>query len=321
MNKPEKEVRDYYDETERAILKKLEQHYKEALTDINKRIAQLMGLQNPDLPQVINHREYQQRLKSWIEAALDRLHAKEYDSIAEYLDDSYKNGFVGTMYTLYHQDVPFLLPIDESVAIKAVTLNSHLSEGLYASLGFDLKELRKTVQSEITRGIATGLMYKDIARNISNASGVPMRRAKTIARTEAGRIQEQATMDAANKAKEKGADLVKQWSAIRDGRTRENHRYLHGQVRELDEYFEVEGHEALEPHGFGVASEDCNCRCTTLIRQRSKMNEAEYKRLQEVARDHGLLVKDSKEYGHKVSKNFADFKKNYLNAMRTVEPK
>lgn len=321
MNKPEKEVRDYYDETERAILKKLEQHYKEALKDINKRIAILLGQQNPQLPEVINHYEYQRTLRGWIQAALDRLHAKEYDSIAEYLDDSYKNGFVGTMYTLHHQDMPFLIPIDENMAIKAVTLKTHLKDDLYTSLGFDLKELRKTIQTEITRGIATGLMYKDIARNISNASGVPMRRAKTIARTEAGRIQEQATMDAANEAKAKGADLVKQWSAIRDGRTRENHRYLHGQVRELDEYFEVEGHQAMHPHDFGVASEDCNCRCTDLIRPRSEMDETEYKRLQEVARDHGLLVKDSKEFGHKKARNFADFKKNYLNAMTAIEPK
>ena len=321
MNKPEKEVLAYYDKTEKATLKRLEQHYVEALRDINRRIAQLMGVQNPNLPQVINHREYQQRLKAWIEAILDRLHAKEYESIAEYLDDSYKNGFVGTMYTLHHQDAPFLLPIDENVVMKAITLDSHLKDDLYDSLGFDLKELRKTIQSEITRGVATGLMYKDIARNIANASGVPMRRAKTIARTEAGRIQEQATMDAANKAKEKGADLIKQWSAIRDGKTRDNHRYLHGQVRELDEYFEVEGHQALEPHGFGVASEDCNCRCTTLIRPRSEMNEAEYKRLQEVARDHGLLVKDSKEYGHKVARNFADFKNKYLKAAETLKNK
>lgn len=321
MNKPEKEVRDYYDETERAVLKKLEQHYKEALKDINRRIAQLLGQQNPQLPEIINHVEYQRTVRAWIQAALDRLHAKEYDSISEYLADSYRNGFVGTMYTLHHQDMPFLIPIDENMAIKAVTLHTHLKDELYTSLGFDLKELRKTIQTEITRGIASGLMYKDIARNISNASGVPMRRAKTIARTEAGRIQEQATMDAANEAKAKGADLVKQWSAIRDGRTRDNHRYLHGQVRELDEYFEVEGHQAMHPHDFGVASEDCNCRCTDLIRPRSEMDETEYRRLQEVARDHGLLVKDSKEFGHKKARNFADFKKNYLNAMTTVEQK
>ena len=36
----------------------------------------------------------------------------------------------------------------------------------------------------------------------------PLSRARTIVRTEAGRVQEQANFDAANKAKAAGADVV-----------------------------------------------------------------------------------------------------------------
>lgn len=316
MNKPEKEVRAYYDKTEKQILKTLEKEYKEALAEVNQRIAGLLGLQNPNLPNIINHLEYQRKLKGWIQSALDKLHSKEYESISEYLDDSYLNGFTGAMYALHHQDIPLLLPVDENVMVKAVTLDTQLKEDLYTSLGKDLNTLRKTIQSEMTRGIATGLLYKDIARNIANVSGIPLRRAKTIARTEAGRIQEQATMDAAYKAKDKGADVVKQWSSKRDGKTRLNHRILDGQIRELNEPFTIGTKKAMAPHGFGDAAEDCNCRCTTLIRARDALDEDELERLQENASKHGLLVKDSKAYGRAKAKDFADFRKKYLIASR-----
>ena len=319
MNKPEKEVRAYYDKTEKEILKTLEKEYKEALAEVNQRIANLLGLQDPNLPQVINHLEYQRKVKGWVQAALDKLHSKEYETISEYLDDSYLNGFTGTMYALHHQDIPLLLPIDENVAIRAVTMDTHLKEDLYTSLGLDLNALGRTVRSEITRGIATGLAYKDIARNIASASGIPLRRAKTIARTEAGRIQEQATMDAAYKAKDKGADVVKQWSSRRDGKTRLNHRILDGQVRELNEPFTIGTKEAMEPHGFGDASEDCNCRCTTLVRARAALDEDELERLRENASKHGLLVKDSKAYGKAKAKEFSDFKKKYLKATEPLK--
>ena len=47
-----------------------------------------------------------------------------------------------------------------------------------------------------------------IARNISTLTKAPLSRARTIVRTEAGRVQEQANFDAANKAKAAGADVV-----------------------------------------------------------------------------------------------------------------
>ena len=49
-----------------------------------------------------------------------------------------------------------------------------------------------------------------------------------IARTEGHRIQNQSAMDAANKAKENGADVVKQWDATLDARTRPTHTMLDG---------------------------------------------------------------------------------------------
>ena len=137
----------------------------------------------------------------------------------------------------------------------------------------------------------------------------PLSRARTIVRTEAGRVQEQANFDAANKAKAAGADVVKQWSAVLDGKTRDTHRELDHQIREMDKPFETHGKKAMYPHDFGDPAEDCNCRCTLLTRARAALDADELKVMQERAEFFGLDKTDS----------FAEFKKKYLKAAESVE--
>lgn len=74
---------------------------------------------------------------------------------------------------------------------------------------------------------------------------------------------------------EAGADVVKQWSAANDSRTRHDHSKLDNQLRELDDEFDVSGHTALYPGGFGIAKLDIHCRCTVLQRARWALSEAE----------------------------------------------
>lgn len=315
----EKEVLQKRLADEKKILVKLEAYYEDALEEIENHIAHLLGRQDANLPNVINRIEYQRMIKDQVQSSLDKLHSHEYESIEAYLQESYTDAFVGTMYSLHAQEIPIIVPIDQAVVIKAITLNTKLKESLYKSLGQDMASLKKTITSEITRGIASGMLYSDMQRNISNATKMPLSRARTIVRTEAGRVQEEATMEAAEKAKAKGADVVKQWSAILDGKTRYNHRLLDHQIREVDEYFEVSGKKAKQPHGFGDPAEDCNCRCTLLIRARAAFDSDELKKMQERASFHGLTVKDSKAFGQAKAKDFSDFKKKYLKAAETVE--
>lgn len=303
--------------SEKEVLKELEKHYSAALEDIDNRIANMLGRGDATLPHVIRRIEYQRMIKAQIQAALDKLHANEYETISAYLNDSYTNGFVGTMYTLHEQDLPIIIPIDQNAAVKAVTIDSKLKDELYKTLGVDMTKLKKTVAAEITRGIASGLLYTDIARNIKNVSGIPFRRARTIVRTEAGRVQEQAAMDAGNKAKQAGADVVKQWSSIRDGKTRPMHRLMDRQVREMDERFSNGLLFPQEPGG--KAAEVINCRCTLLIRAREEMDEEELRIMQEKARQHGLMVKDAKGFENAKAKDFADFKKKYLKAAERID--
>ena len=159
-----------------------------------------------------------------------------------------------------------------------------------------------------------GSSWNEVAANLARKfKNTPFSKAYNnairIARTEGHRIQNQAALDAQEKAKSKGADVVKQWDATLDGKTRDSHRKLDGQIREVDEPFEVDGMKADAPGMFGYPAEDCNCRCALLQRARWALDEDELETLRERASFHGLLVDDSNKFGTEKAKDFSKFKR------------
>lgn len=307
MNKRQKEVIQHQLDSEKAILEQLTKQYQKALNDIDIKIR---ILQSDELTQSRIYRlEYQKVLKKQVEAVLEKLHADEYTTIQQFLSDTYTDGFVGTAYDMHGQGVPLIMPIDRNAAVKAVVTDSKISEGLYEALGVDTKKLKKTISSEITRGIASGLPHSEIARNIASYAKAPLGRAKTIVRTEAHRISQASSYDAQKMAVSKGAKVVKQWMSTLDGDTRPTHKRLDGQIREVDEPFEMGGLKAMYPGDFGDPAEDCNCRCQVLQRARLALDEDELKTLQERAKFFELDK----------TKDLEDFKKKYLKASEKVE--
>lgn len=98
--------------------------------------------------------------------------------------------------------------------------------------------------------------------------------------------------------------MVKQWDATLDGNTRDSHRRVDGEIRELDEKFSNGLMRPGDPDG--GASEVINCRCACLTRARWALGESELKTLQDRAKFFGL---DKTE-------NFEDFKAKYLEAAK-----
>lgn len=281
----------------------MEKQYERALKDIDEKLAALLGRQDADMQHVIFQVDYQRALKTQVQAILERLQADEFETISEYLASCYETGFMGTMYSFAQQGVPLILPINQAAVVEAIQTESKISEKLYTRLGNDVKDLRKTISAEITRGISTGMLYADIARNISNVSKTGYNRAARITRTEGNRILNKAAMDSLYRAKEKGCDPVKQWCSTLDGRTRPTHGRVDGEIRELDEKFSNGLKYPLDPSG--PASEVVNCRCTLLKTPRWALDEDELKTLQERAAYFGLDK----------SKDFEDYKKKYLNSI------
>ena len=303
LNSREKEYLKYTLKQEKEALNALKELYNQALEDINKQIALLMGRNDTEnLASIIYQLDYQKALKKQVSAILDALHSNEYLRIEDYLKDCYENGFLGVMYDFHGQGIPFMIPLDQEQVINALTIDSKLSKPLYERLGEDIKVLKRKVSSEISRGIANNFSYTQISKNLVNISNVGMYNAYRIARTEGHRIQNQSAMDAANKAKENGADVVKQWDATLDARTRPHHTMLDGQIRELEEPFEVAGRKAMYPSGFGIAAEDIHCRCALLQRAKWALDEDELNTLKERASYFGLDK----------TKDFEEFKSKYM---------
>lgn len=167
--------------------------------------------------------------------------------------------------------------------------------------------MKKSITQEISRGIASALPYRDIARNLSNVSKAPLSRTKTIARTEGHRIQQTSAADAQREAKKKGADVVKQWDASLDARTRDSHAAIDGEIREIDDKFSNGLRFPGDPNG--PAAEVINCRCTANTRARWALDAAELRTLQEHASFFGL---DKTE-------NFEEYSKKYLGAVDKTE--
>ncbi len=304
MRKSEKEALQAMLDDEQETIKALEKAYQRAIRRIDNHIR---ILESDEMTQSkIYQKRYQEAMKAQINAALDELHKKSNQTIEEYLTRSYQHGYVGTMYTLHKQGMPILAPIDQRAVTRAVRTDSKLSGRLYGELGVDMQKLKKTIRREISIGISTGSDYGMIARQVQISSGIPLKRAKTIVRTEGHRIQQQSADDARNAAKAQGCQVVKQWDAVLDGNTRTDHRILDGQIREVGEPFEIDGKKAEYPGAFGRPEEDCNCRCVALTRAKWALDADELQTMKDRAQFFGL---DKTE-------GFREFEEKYL---RTTE--
>lgn len=305
MNKRQKEVLQSALEDEKAVFKLLEKNYTAALADVKRNIRELQA--NPLTQSKAYQLEFQKQLEKQISGILDNLQGKNFTSIAEYLNSSYRNSFLGNMYDMQGQGVPLVIPIDEQQVLKSVQKTGDDFK-LSTKLGGNTKKLKEQVQQELVRGFATELTYAQIARNISDYGEADMHRSMTIARTEGHRVQNEARWDSMTAAKKKGADIVKQWDATFDSSTRPEHAELDGQVVELDEDFKVGSYSAPYPGAFGDPYMDCNCRCAMLQRARWAV------------KDETTYQKWNNETGGFIEcSGFEDFKDKYLKAAEKLK--
>lgn len=307
MNKAERELAALELQGEKAVLDEMRAHYQTALERVYAEIDALS--ERDDLPG-IRQRKYQEALAEQIGGILDDLRGGSYATMGQYLAECYEQGFLGTMYSLQRQGVPLAFPIDQAAMAKAVQTTAgdvKLSKRVYSNVD----ALQKQVIAEITRGfadsshvtqvagrIATETSIADgIKRNVRGRTNQALRRSMTIARTEKGRVKSVSSLEAAHKAKAKGADIVKQWDSTLDGRTRPEHMGADGQIRELEDPFLVGGDKGQAPHMFGVAAQDVNCRCAALKRARKALEvEDKYTKWDGVSQCY-VNLSDAKNYG------------------------
>lgn len=277
MTPAQKQTTQYELRQEKRVLAQLEQAYRLALERVKEKLRKLDERTDEENRQAIAYQKsFQGAVQKQLEQVLEKLHNNAYDTVQAYLQDCYTTGHTAVLYELQSDGLRLTLPIPQDKVHRAVTNETKLSRSLYDSIGEDFDGLKKHITDIISAGFASGASYGDMANQITGKMigdyagmrGGALGRAKLIVRTEGNRIANAARLDAAKAAKERGADLVKQWDSTMDKKTRPHHVQLDGQVRELDEPFEVAGRKAQMPGKFGIASEDINCRCHAYSRPR-----------------------------------------------------
>lgn len=334
MNKRQKIVQEAFLDNEEAVIKRLKQVYNVSLKDITAKAERLQAefdelsavydtVEDEEEREILKSRmqskvyqkKYQEGLKKQVNDILDKMQENEYKTVSDYLNQCYEDGFVGAMYDLQGQGIPMCFPLDQEAMVQAVQLDSPISQGLYSRLGEDVSILKKKITAQVSRGIATGMTYALVAKQLSGYTNIGFNNAVRIARTEGHRIQCQSAMNACYEARDKGAEIVKQWDSTLDAKTRESHAMVDMEIKELDEKFSNGLMFPGDPSG--GAAEVVNCRCALLQRARwaleggfTKMNN---------------FTKKIEEF--ESPEDYADFKKaffskenrNYMNYVEELE--
>lgn len=307
MKKVEKEVEQVLLNNEKGVLKQLEQTYIKALADVKGRLRLLQARE--ETQSVIYQIDYQKSLEKQINAIIGVLQQDNITNIQDFLNHMYEDGYIGIQYELMQQGVPVITSINQTEV--ATSLFKKTANMTFADrLNTNMKDFKQKIKDTITRGIASGSTYRDIANQLSIVTGEDLYKSYRIARTEGHRITTEAKLNSMKKAKQQGADVVKQWDATLDGKTRDKHRKLDGQWVEVDEYFEVRGEKVKAPGKFKDKGDNINCRCILLTRPRWAVNKNRVK---------SAKIKD--EYGKEVEKlievkNYEDYKNGYYKILK-----
>lgn len=127
----------------------------------------------------------------------------------------------------------------------------------------DMRWNRQKFTSAITQGILQGESIPNIAKRLDSVIGMNGAAAIRAARTACTSAECAGRISSYERADRLGIDMVQEWVATLDGRTRDEHREADGQQVSVGEPFDVGGEELRWPGDpAGSAENTYNCRCT-----------------------------------------------------------
>lgn len=267
MTKYQKEIESLLFNYEKDLDKKLYKAYARSLREIKREIKPMM-----DNIDNLNYTQRQKLIKNvslqlQIEQQMDYLNGYVTDNTYKFLNQTGEIAYNGLFYE-FEQLEGFNTNFTMLPAKTIETIVQTPVEGLRFSeriMDGSVAKLRSNFEEVFRVGFTKGYSYQKMAQQLSDVSLSSYKRSMNIARTEGGRVQAVTRQMSQKDALELGIRTKKEWVSTLDGSTRDTHRKLDGQVREVDEYFEVNGHKALQPHLFGIASEDIHCRCRSIL--------------------------------------------------------
>lgn len=126
---------------------------------------------------------------------------------------------------------------------------------------------KDNVERIILEDARQGKTIAEMATDLFRAESFSPTRALRVARTESNKAISIATQMAYVAAKDEGLDFQMEWLSAGDRATRDSHLAIDAQAVDIGGMFvltlgENAGATAAHPGGFGIKSEDINCRCT-----------------------------------------------------------
>lgn len=133
------------------------------------------------------------------------------------------------------------------------------------------EQIRETVSEGWTKGQSIDEIRDNLREKAEEFSDY---QAERIARDQLQR----ATGDARNEfAKETEIDLVEEWLATDDNRTREAHREMSGKWKRPNEDYVVEYPDGIQLESFpGNSVSGINCRCDTLLKPKEEVSDSDH---------------------------------------------
>ncbi|WP_368252430.1 phage minor head protein [Enterococcus sp. 2201sp1_2201st1_B8_2201SCRN_220225] len=265
-NKYQLEIEKILDRSEKDLAKDLQSLYKSLASEITKDIAQLQKeIDTDDKHWKKLQKERLESIRASMYQQINQVEKQEKQSLWSFLKHQGDTAFNALFYEFeMSQKIPLSFAMLADKQLETIINTPVASRKLSTRLKGNATKMKKNMNRVLVRGFAKGLSTEKMALQISEVGGASYRRSMNIARTEAGRVTGVTTQKSQQDAISAGARIKKKWVSTLDGSTRHTHQQLDGQVREVDEYFEIAGKKTLQPHMFGRAEEDCNCRCIAI---------------------------------------------------------
>lgn len=264
--KHRKEIESLLNKSESGVNKRLQKLYKELAEETTQDIIKLAKeIEETDKFSKKLQKERLEAIRSQMYTKANQLEGTQKENIYDFLRHDGHVAFNELFYDFeMTEKIPLSFTMLTDKQINIIINTPVANRKLSTRLKGNSTKMKQNLNRVLTRGFAKGLSTQKMAVQIAEIGGANYRRAMNIARTESGRVTSVARQQSQNHAKEIGLKLEKQWISTLDKLTRHTHQILDGKTIDIAAYFEVSGHKALQPHMFGVASEDCNCRCRTI---------------------------------------------------------
>lgn len=260
------EIEKILSKSESSASKELKSLYADLISEVTVDIVQLQKeIEADDKFSKKLQKERLEAIRSQMAAKIEQLNKDQKQSVWSFLRFQGDTAFNSLFYEFeMSEKIPLTFAMLTDKQLNVIINTPVASRKLSTRLQGNSVKMKKNLNRVLSLGFAKGLSTQKMARQIAEIGGATYKRSMNIARTEAGRVTGITTQQSHEKAAEAGVDLEKQWVSTLDGSTRHNHQKLDGQVREIDDYFEVDGKKALQPHMFGRPEEDINCRCRSI---------------------------------------------------------